>query len=137
MYMVTTAARIRNSVLDSELLKASAAPWKLVSTLMGRSSFACSALIACTASPSATAGGRLNEIVAAGNCATWLIASAAGRSTICATELSGTCTVVVAAVPVALVVVVLPGTYSPSSARGPLRNSDAASSTTRYWLACV
>src|SRR4249920_2011170 len=105
MYIVTTAARISSSVLLSDARKASAAPWKLVSTLGGRSSLASSALIASTAAPSEAPGARLNDTVADGNCATWLIASATGRSTIRATADNGTCVVVVTP----LVVEVTPG----------------------------
>ncbi len=68
--MVTTAARSRKSVLVSDARKASAAPWKLVSTLIGISTWASAALIASTARPSDTPGARLNDIVADGNCAT-------------------------------------------------------------------
>src|SRR5574337_1580475 len=118
MYTVTTAASTSSSVLVSDARKASAAPWKLVSTEGGRSSAACSALIASTAAPSDAPGARLNDTVADGNCPTWLIASAAGCSTTAATDASGTCTVPVAATP---------GTYSDSSARGPRRSSGAAS----------
>ena len=103
MYIVTTAARISSSVLLSDARNASAAPWKLVSTLGGRSRLASSALIASTAWPSEAPGARLNDTVADGNCATWLIARAAGRSSTCATDDSGTCTCVVT--PLALVVV--------------------------------
>ena len=45
---------------------------------------------ACTAWPSDTPGAVLNEIVAAGNCPTWLTDSAMLRSSMVAIEVSGT-----------------------------------------------
>ena len=68
MYMVTTAARISSSVLDSEARNASAAPWKRVWMPAGRPISCSTASITCTALPSDTPLARLNESVTAGNC---------------------------------------------------------------------
>ncbi len=91
MYIVTTAAMIRNRVLVSEALNASAAPWKLVKTLAGKPRSVLAFSMAFTASPSEEPGARLKEMVAAGNWAAWLIDSAARRSLTAATAVSRTC----------------------------------------------
>ncbi|MNZ39051.1 hypothetical protein D3C78_565380 [compost metagenome] len=80
MYMVTTEARISSSVLVSDDSNASAAPRKPVCRLSGICISLSTSRIACTASPSATPSARLNDTVAAGNWAIWLIASRVSRS---------------------------------------------------------
>ena len=67
MYMVTTAARISHSVLVSEFWKASAAPWKRVSTPAGMPISASAALMSSTAPDSEAPGARLNDTVTMGN----------------------------------------------------------------------
>ncbi len=125
MYIVTTAARISHSVFDSDALKASAAPWKVVCIEIGRPISCSTCLILSTAWPSDAPCARLNEIVAAGNWPWWLITSGPVRSLMRANAPSGT----------------WPpddeGSRSSATACGLSRNSGIASSTTRYWLDCV
>src|SRR5262245_46188048 len=90
MYMVTMAARISHSVLESDASNASAAPWKLVMTLGGRLICASAALIAATASPRDAPLARLKDTVAAGNWPMWFTTSGMVRSEMVATVESGT-----------------------------------------------
>ena len=86
MYIVTIAARISHSSLSSDARNASAAPWKLICTLSGRSELGLGRLDRLRRRrPATRRGARLNEIVAAGNWPMWLIDERRGfRSTICA-----------------------------------------------------
>ena len=86
--MVTTAARTRKSVLESDDRKACAAPWNVSSIAGGNGAAAAVRSIASTAAPSAKPGARLNETVIAGNCPTWLITKVADPSRTCATLVS-------------------------------------------------
>ncbi|MNO42995.1 hypothetical protein D3C76_332000 [compost metagenome] len=123
--MVTTAARISSSVLDSEAWNASAAPWKRVCTPAGIPMSCCTCSITLTASPSATPGARLNDIITAGNWPIWAMASCAERCSICARLDRRTW-------PPSVVL-----TWICSSAWGPMSVAAEACSTTRYWLAWV
>ncbi|MNI64856.1 hypothetical protein D3C73_1203250 [compost metagenome] len=67
-YIVTTAASISHSVLDSEAWNADAAPCRRSSTLGGMAMSALAASMAAMASPSDPPGGRLNDRFTAGNC---------------------------------------------------------------------
>jgi hypothetical protein len=90
MYIVTTAASTRKSVLESEERNACAAPWNCISIASGSSSSAAARSIAATASPSEAPAPRLNETVTAGNWPTWLMSRAAERSVTRAMLASGT-----------------------------------------------
>ena len=90
MYIVMTAARIRNSWFDSDAWNASAAPWKRVWNDAGRPMSCSAAAIALTASPSDAPGARLNEIVVDGNCDRCATSSGDGRSWNVAIDASGT-----------------------------------------------
>ncbi len=84
------AARISQSVLDSEAWKASAAPWKLVTVEAGMPISASAALMASTALPSEAPLARLKDTVAAGNWPMWFTTSGAVRSLMVAIDDSGT-----------------------------------------------
>ncbi len=123
--MVTMAARISSSVLDSDARNASAAPWNWLWMPAGMPMSRCTRSMTSTASPSDTPLARLNDMVTAGNWPMWLTTSAAARSSMRASEASGTCW------PSAV------ATWICCSACGPMRPPSWLSSTTRYWLAWV
>src|SRR5882762_6352167 len=62
MYIVTTAASTRSSVLPSDSRNDAAAPWKSVCTEAGRPISRSSAPMASTAPPSEAPGARLPEV---------------------------------------------------------------------------
>jgi len=90
MYITTTAARISHRVLDSEARKASAAPWKVISTACGRPIRFIVASMPSTAWPSEAPAARLKDTVAAGNWPWCDSDSTAGRWVMRATVESGT-----------------------------------------------
>jgi hypothetical protein len=73
----------------SDCWKACALPWKLVEMVMGRV-FAAKRVISFTASPMATPGCKLNEMVTEGSCPMWFTVSGPRLVTSLATVLSDT-----------------------------------------------
>ena len=65
--MTTSAAAIRIGVLESDVWKAWALPWKLVCSESGLPQLFSTCWMALTASPIEVPGARLNEIVTDGN----------------------------------------------------------------------
>ncbi len=82
---------MRTGSLLSDAWKAWAAPAKLPCTLCGRPRSCIAALIATTASPSATPGARLNDSVTDGNWPWWFTARLVGVGSKWVKALSGTC----------------------------------------------
>src|SRR5438552_18458003 len=110
--MTTIAITRINPSPCSESWNACAVPWKLVVTVEG-SVAAANAWIADTASPNATPGLRLNEIVTDGNWPVWLTLSGPTLVVTLATVLSG------------ISRPVEERTYNMESAAGSFWNSDA------------
>src|SRR5688500_6253170 len=111
--MIRTSPRPR-----MESWKACAVPWNLVETVAGNTSVAAASICA-TASPSATPGARLNEMVTDGSCPVWPTLSGPALVVTLATVFSGTS---------------LPDddrTYSSDMAAGSCWNSGATPITTR------
>src|ERR1700744_2819079 len=94
IYIVTIAARIRNSSFDNDAWNARAAPWKRVWNDGGSPISFSAWSIAFTAAPSDEPGARLNETVVAGNWLKCVTSSGAGFSMNFAIDDSGTWPVV-------------------------------------------
>src|SRR5882724_9248739 len=77
--MTSTAANSSMPWLATACWKTWALPSKLVAIWAGRPTSAAASWIDFTASPSATPGARLNEIMTAGSWAMWLTVSVVGR----------------------------------------------------------
>src|SRR5580700_2116135 len=92
MYTVTSAARISNGSLASELVNDAAVPWNPACRLGGMCMSFCTLSTAVMASPSAAFGPRLKDTVMAGNCPWWLMESASVVFSKCEKALSGTAT---------------------------------------------